>query len=67
MSTNPIATPVAAIDGLALVDARDTLATIKRGITALRFALDGLELHIENLGAQLDPIPPAAMSGEGRS
>jgi hypothetical protein len=67
MSANPLATPVAAIDGLALVDARDTLAEIKRGITALRFALGALQTHVENMGALLDPIPPAALNGEVQS
>lgn len=57
--SNPLANPVDAIDGLALVDARDTLAEIKRGIVALRFALDALQSHVENMGAQLDPIPSA--------
>ncbi|MBW4034635.1 MAG: hypothetical protein HIU90_04105 [Proteobacteria bacterium] len=64
MTSNALATPVAAIDGLALVDARDTLAEIKRGIVALRFGLDALQTHVENMGAQIDPIPPAAMIRE---
>lgn len=64
MTSNPLATPVASIDGLALADARDTLASVKRGAAALRFALEALELHIDNLGALLDPIPAAALSGE---
>ncbi|MBW4037187.1 MAG: hypothetical protein HIU90_17125 [Proteobacteria bacterium] len=54
---SPPMAPVDAIDGLALVDARDTLEEIKRGITALRFSLDALQTHVENMGAQLDPIP----------
>jgi hypothetical protein len=59
--------PVDTIDGLALVDARDTLASVKRGAAALRFALEALELHIDNLGALLDPIPPSSLIGENRS
>ncbi|SIQ46157.1 MULTISPECIES: hypothetical protein [Acidiphilium] len=66
MSAN-ISSPVDAIDGLALRDARDTLAEIKRGITVLRFALDALQFHVENMGAQIDPIPPSSLIGENRS
>jgi hypothetical protein len=62
-----ITSPVKTIDELALTDARNTLAEIKRGITALRFSLDALQTHVENMGALLDPIPPAALIGEGRS
>lgn len=48
-----------AINGLALADARDSIAEVKRGIAALRFALDALQLHVENVGALLDPLPAA--------
>ncbi|HQT86535.1 hypothetical protein [Acidiphilium rubrum] len=66
MSAN-ISRPVDTIDGLALRDARDTLAEIKRGITALCFSLDALQTHVENMGAQIDPIPPSSLIGENRS
>ncbi|OZB40275.1 hypothetical protein [Acidiphilium sp.] len=62
-----ITIPVKTIDELALTDARNTLAEIKRGITALRFTLDALQTHVENMGALLDPIPPAALIREDRS
>lgn len=64
MSTNPLATPVAAISGLALTDARNVLEAIKRRAAGLHLALEDLETHIDQLESLLDPIPPAALSGE---